>query len=201
MRPASKLAAVASAVALGAVAAGCSIPTQGDPSSIPASKVPFNLLDPHLPTTTTTQPKGGYVSVQVFFINSSTEQLQAEPRFVPPPAPLTSIISTMLGGPAENETTVYSAIPTDVSVLSTSTAPGKVVVVNMNSAFGQITGVNLELAVSQIVATVATADGNDTGVVFEVDGQRTAVPIANESEVNGPVYLLQFLGGPAPAQS
>jgi spore germination protein GerM len=181
---------------LGAAAAGCSIPTQGDPSAIPGSKVPFNLLDPRVPTTTTTQPKA-LVSVQVFFVNLSTQQLQAEQRYVAAPAPLSSIIDVMLQGPAESETAgVYTAIPTDVSVLSTNNAPGNVVVVNMNSAFGQITGVETELAVGQIVATVVTATGAGTGVVFEIDGQRTAVPIANGSEVNGPVYLLQFLGGP-----
>lgn len=197
MRRAPRLAAVAMLAALGAAASACSIPTQGDPSSIPASKVPFNLLDPHPPTTTTTQPKA-LVSVQVFFINASTQQLQAEQRYVASPAPLTSIITAMLGGPAENENDVYTAIPSDVSVLSTNTAPGNVIIVNMNNAFVQITGVDAQLAVGQIVATVATANGLDknTGVVFEIDGQRTPVPIANGSEVNGPVYLIQFLGGP-----
>jgi spore germination protein GerM len=186
--------------AFAAALTACSIPTQGDPSSVPASKVPFNLLDPHPPTTTTTQPKA-LVPVQVFFINSSTQLLQAEQRYVASPAPLTSIITAMLAGPAENEMpAVYTAIPSDVSVLSTNTAPGNVVVVNMNNAFSQITGVDAELAVGQIVATVAASSGLSTGVVFEIDGQRTAVPIAaNGSEVNGPVYLIQFLGGPAAA--
>jgi hypothetical protein len=183
---------------LGAVAAGCSIPTQGDPNSIPASKVPFNLLDPHPSTTTTTQPKA-FESVQVFFTNSLTQLLQAEQSYVASPATLTSKITAMLAGPAENQTGVYNAIPSDVSVLSTNTAPGNVVVVNMNNAFGQITGVDLELSVAQIVATVSAASGYGTGVVFEIDGQRTAVPITGESEVNGPVYLIQFLGGPAAA--
>jgi spore germination protein GerM len=182
---------------LAGATAGCSIPTQGDPSSIPASKVPFNLLDPHPSTTTTTQPKA-YVSRQVFFINSSTQELQAEPRYVAPPASLTSIITAMLQGPAESETDVGTAIPSDVSVLSTNSLPGNIVVVNMNGAFAQITGVELERAVAQIVATVAAADGAGTGVVFDVDGQRTAVPIANGS-VNGPVYLIQFLGPLVPA--
>jgi spore germination protein GerM len=133
----------------------------------------------------------------VFFINSSTQQLQAEQTFVASPATLTSIITAMLAGPAENETSaVQTAIPNDVSVLSTNTAPGNVVIVNMNNAFGEIPGGDLQLAVGQIVATVAAASGWGTGVVFEIDGQRTPVPIANGSEVNGPVYLLQFLGGP-----
>ena len=63
----------------------------------------------------------------------------------------------------------------------------------MNTAFGQITGNNTELAVAQIVATVATENGLATGVIFEIDGQRTSVPIANGSQVAGPVYLIEFL--------
>ena len=66
--------------------------------------------------------------------------------------------------------------------------------VNMNAAFGAITGNSTELAVAQIVATVATENGLSTGVVFEIDGQRTSVPIANGSQVTGPVYLIEFLG-------
>jgi len=184
---------------LAGIAAGCSIPTQSDPRSIPASRVPSHLLDPHLPTTTTTQPKS-LVSVQVYFINSSTQQLQAEQRYVASPAPLASVINAMLQGPAADETPgVYTAIPSDVAVNSANTAPGNVVVVNMNNAFGQITGTDAELAVAQIVATVAAVKGNGTGVVFEIDGQRAAVPIANGTEVNGPVYLIQFLGASSPA--
>jgi len=106
----------------------------------------------------------------------------------------------LLLGPAADETPgVYTAIPNDVAVNSANTEPGNIVVVNMNTAFGQITGTDAELAVGQIVATVAAAKGNGTGVVFEIDGQRVPVPIANGSEVNGPVYLIQFLGTPPPA--
>ena len=62
------------AVAGLAVVAGCAIPTQSAPSTIAPSKVPFNLLDPHLPTTTTTQPKpSSLVPVKVFFLNSSNQ--------------------------------------------------------------------------------------------------------------------------------
>ena len=200
-----RLAAAALLLALAGVATGCSIPTQGDPSSIPASKVPSNLLDPHLPTTTTTQPKS-LVSVQVYFINASTQQLQSEQRYVASPAPLASVITALLQGPAADETPgVYTAIPSDVVVNSANTAPGNVVVVNMNSAFGQITGTDAELAVGQIVATVANEigfssnNGLGPGVIFEIDGQRTSVPVATGSEVNGPVYLIQYLGTPGPA--
>jgi spore germination protein GerM len=182
------------ALAVAFVSAGCAIPTQGAPSSIAPSKVPFHLLNPHLPTTTTTQPKpSSLVPVKVFFLNSNS-QLQPEPRVVAAPAPLASIISSMLAGPTTAETAsgVFTAIPSDVAVLST-TSQASVVTVNMNSAFGQITGTSTELAVAQIVATVAAENGLGTGVIFEIDGLRTSVPIANGSQVAGPVYLIEFL--------
>ena len=40
---------------------------------------------------------------------------------------------------------------------------------------------------------MANATGVTTGVLFEIDGQRTSVPIANGSQVSTPVYLLDFL--------
>jgi hypothetical protein len=133
------------------------------------------------------------VPVKVFFLNSSN-QLEPAARVVASPAPLSSIITAMLAGPtnAEAANGVFTALPGDVTVLSTATQSG-VVTVNMNTAFGQITGNNTELAVAQIVATVATENGLATGVIFEIDGQRTNVPIANGSQVAGPVYLIEFL--------
>ncbi len=186
--------AAGGAVALALLAAGCAIPTQGAPSSIPPSRVPFNLLNPHLPTTTTTQPTpSSLVPVKVFFLDSNS-RLQPESRVVASPAPLTSIISSMLAGPTTAETAsgVFTAIPSDVAVLST-TSQGGVVTVNMNTDFGQINGTSTELAVAQIVATVAAENGLGTGVIFEIEGQRTSVPIANGSQVAGPVYLIEFL--------
>ena len=194
-RRAHRLAtAPAVALALAFVVTGCGIPTQSAPSALGRSKVPFNLLDPHPPTTTTTQPKpSSLVPVKVFFLNSSS-QLQSEPRVVASPAPLTAIISSMLAGPTTAETAsgVFTAIPSDVAVLST-TSQGGVVTVNMNTAFAQINGTSTELAVAQIVATVAAENGLGTGVTFEIEGQRTSVPIANGSLVAGPVYLIEFL--------
>jgi hypothetical protein len=158
------------------------------------SKVPFHLLDPHLPTTTTTQPKpSSLLPVKVFFLNS-TNGLVPVQRVVAAPAPLTAIITSMLAGPgvAETRQGISTAIPSDVAVLSTTTQ-GNIVTVNMNDAFGQITGNSIELAVSQIVATIANEIGPTTGVVFEIEGQRTSVPIANGSQVAEPVYLIEFL--------
>ncbi len=189
-------------VVLAALAsAGCSIPTQGAPSAIPPSRVPFGLLDKHPPTTTSTSiPLRVYVPVKVFFFGP-TNQLQAVERNVPPPAPLTAILAAMLAGPSKAEAAggIATAIPNNVAVISATasiTANATVVTVNMNSAFGAITGNNAEEAVAQVVATVAAAYGPNTGVHFEIEGQRTSVPVANGSLESGPVYLLEFLGPP-----
>src|SRR6202789_2946084 len=142
------------------LAAACAIPTQSAPSPMAPSKVPFALLDPRLPTTTTTQPKpSSLVPVKVFFLDA-TGQLTSAPRVVAAPAPLTAIITSMLAGPTRTETGqgISTAIPSNVAVISTTTAAG-VVTVNMNAAFGAITGSSIELAVAQIVATVASEVG------------------------------------------
>ena len=189
-----RLSAAVVVAVLGCALAGCAIPTQGAPQTIPASKVPHSLLDPRLPTTTTTLPNpSSLVPVKVFFLNAAN-QLQPEGRVVQLPAALESILSSLMAGPSQLESAnnVTTAIPDDVAVLS-ATTQGNVVTVNMNSAFAQITGSNTELAVGQIVATVAAASGNGTGVMFEINGQHTDVPIANGSQVSGPVYLLEFL--------
>ena len=105
------------------------------------SKVPFDLLDPHPPTTTTTtQPKpSSYVSVQVFFLNA-TNELTAVQRFVAAPAPLTAVLGALLEGPSSSDPQgTATAIPSNVKVLSVSTQAG-IVTVNMNAAFGAITG-------------------------------------------------------------
>jgi spore germination protein GerM len=193
------LAFVVPVIAL--AAAGCAIPTQGGPSAIAPSKVPLHLLDPRLATTTTTQPKpASYVPVKVFYLNTNANnQLTPVVRYVSAPAPLTSIINALLAGPSSGDAAagLTTAIPTDVTVLSASTTAPNVVTVNLNSAFGQITGTASEQAVAQVVATVASETGAGTGVIFEIGGQRTSVPVANGSQVAGPVYLIEVLNAPA----
>jgi hypothetical protein len=177
-------------------AAGCSVPTQSGPSSIAPSHVPFDLLNPQPSTTTTTQPKpSSLVPVRVFLL-SPTQQLDAVQRVVVTPASLTAVINSMLAGPTSSESGsgITSAIPSSVIVRSATTALGTgAVTVDFNQAFSQISGTSAELAVAQVVATVSAQTGLGTGVIFEIDGQRTPVPIKSGASVPGPVYLWQFL--------
>lgn len=180
---------------LAALAAACAVPTQGSPSAIPPSRVPFNLLDPHPPTTTTTQPKpSSYVGVKVYFLNThANDALTPSDRLVSAPAQLPAIITALVSGPSSGDSAagLTTAIPSDVAVLSaTDNTATNVVTVNFNTAFGEITGTATEQAVAQVVTTVVNEVGLGAGVVFEINGTHTEVPIANGSEVAGPVYLL-----------
>jgi spore germination protein GerM len=180
---------------LGLVTAGCAIPTESGPSGIAPSHVPFNLLSPVLPTTTTTQPRASSLVPVKIYLLASSGQLTGVDRVVQSPAPLASVITALLAGPSSSEVDNHmsTAIPNNVTVLSATPSAQGVVTVNFNDAFGLITGTAAEQAVSQVVATVATQVGLGTGVIFEISGQRTSVPIASGAQVPGPVYLLQFI--------
>jgi hypothetical protein len=187
--------ALCAAVVTGLLAAGCGIPTQGQPSVISPSRVPPGLVSPTLPSTSTTQPRTS-VTVTIYLLGP-TGGLVPRARIVQIPAPLKSILTALFAGPDQSEAKLFygTAIPTDVSVISVRTQ-GSVVTVNLNTAFGEIPGTNTELAVAQVVATVVAAQSDSsTGVIFQIDGEQTSVPIASGALVSGPVYLLQLLTG------
>ena len=174
---------------------GCSIPTQSAPSSIAASKVPFNLLDPHLPTTTTTLPKpSSLVPVTVFFSNS-TSQLQSEPRVVAAPAPLSSIINTMLAGPtiAEAAGGVFSAIPSDVALPRDLDAGRRGHGEHEQRASGRSRAPPRSSPWPRSSPPSPPRTATGPGSSSRSKGERTSVPIANGSQVAGPVYLIEFL--------
>jgi hypothetical protein len=184
----------------GLAATGCAIPTQSRPSTISPSHVPFNLLGPQSPTTSTTQPPlASLVQVKIFLLGAN-QQLEAAQRLIPSPAPLSSVIKSLVVGPTNSEAVagITTAIPSSVEVLSVTTV-STTVTVNFNSAFADITGAATEIAVSQVVSTVAAQNGIGTGVIFEIGGVRTSVPVASGAEVLGPVNVLQFITVPTTA--
>jgi spore germination protein GerM len=184
------------AVLVGGLAlAACGIPTQQQPSTISPSRVPLHLASPGGAGTNTTQPNAkSEVQVTVYLLNPDNS-LAPVHRFVQVPAPLDSTLTALMGGPtqADENDGLYTAIPSDVAVLSAPPAQGSVVTVNFNEAFGEITGADTELAVAQVVATVVAASKPGTGVLFEIDGQPISVPISSGAQVSGPVFLWQVI--------
>jgi hypothetical protein len=179
----------------GLAAAGCAIPTQNVPSAIPANRVPFGLLNPHLPPPTTTPPAS--VPVKIYLLGPNRRPVP-EPRVVDSPAPLKSVVFELLQGPTNKEerTGIKTAIPDNVRVISatvaTVTTEQDLATVNFNQAFGQIAGSDTELAVAQVVFTVAAETSLTTGVIFQINGQPIPVPVGNGTPQPGPVYPSQF---------
>jgi hypothetical protein len=184
---------IGAAVIAGLAVGGCAIPTQSQPSAIPASHVPFGLLNHHLPTTTTTQLPPS-ATAKIFLVGPDSNLIE-ESRVVAVPAPLKAVLAGLLGGPIHKETLakITTAIPASVRLLSVTLAKNPpVATVNFNDAFDAITGSSLELAVAQVVFTVVTATTLDTGVEFKVGGQEISVPVGSGQQRTGPVYLSQF---------
>jgi spore germination protein GerM len=186
--------ALCAVLVAGLALAACGIPTQQQPSTISPSRVPLHLASPGGATSTTQPNAKSEAQVTVYLLNPEGT-LAPVHRFVQVPAPLDSIINAMLAGPTQNEENdgIYTAIPSNVQLLSAPPAQGSVVTLNFNEAFGEITGADTELAVAQVVATVVAASKPGTGVLFEIDGQPISVPISSGAQVSGPVYLLQVI--------
>jgi len=179
------------------VLAACGVPVSA-PKPIDHDQVPFALLSPTPPTTTsTTSPSKALVPVSIWLIAANQEPVRVA-RAVPVPATLQAVIEALVGGPSAQDVAAgYStALPSSLRVLSatTSTSAGQsVAVVDFGSGFGLISGSEQVQAVSQVVFTVATYESLTTGVLFEIDGAPIPVPLASGAVVPGPVYAYQFV--------
>jgi spore germination protein GerM len=183
------------ALALGATA--CGVPVNAAPQSLPKNQVPFHLLSPVPPATpSTTQPAAVLVPVKIYLVSGSG--VSSTNRDVAYPAPLSAVLHALIAGPTGTESAqgLSTAIPSDTRVLSAVVAGG-LVTVDFSSDFGEVSGSAQVLAVEQVVFTLCAELSATTGVVFEIDDQPIEVPIANGSQVPGPVYLLDFINLPS----
>jgi spore germination protein GerM len=166
------------ALALGA----CGVPIDSGPKALARNNVPFGLLRPSSPTTTTPSAAPVTVSVVIYLV-AANGQLSAVAREVPVPAPLTAILGALVDGPtnAEAAAGLQSAVPSQTQVISASVAGG-IATVDLGGTFAQLVGTPEIEAVAQIVFT-ATALPGVGGVSFELNGQQVAVPTATGAEV------------------
>jgi|GEM_PF-362460 len=188
LRRARQRGPVAVVAALVAVAlAGCGIPSDAVPSTIPRTAVPFHLLDPRTPTTTvgpTTPPVG--VEEQIFLVTPA-QHVSPVVRDVAPPATLTEILGALLDGPTEAESAAgLQSFLTGQSSDVTATLANGIVTVDFAVNPFQIVGPDQTLAVAQVVFTASTQPGV-VGVLFEIAGKPIEVPTAAGAQVPGPV--------------
>jgi len=169
-------------VVAGCALSGCGVPVDSAPTALSRSGVPFDLLAPSSPTSTTTSLPPATVGVQIFLVSSSG-QLVAADRPVPYPASLSSAVAALIDGPtaAESAASLQSAVPAQTDLLS-ATISGGIATIDLGGTFGQLVGQAQIDAVAQIVFT-ATALPGVSDVVFELNGQPVAVPTASGADV------------------
>jgi hypothetical protein len=188
--------AVAVLAGVAFLAVGCGVPTSGGPKALPRDQVPFQLLDPTIPTTTSTTSTPGTAPITVYFVDASQQYLTPAQRNVgPSTATLTTVLRVLLKGPTplEAEQGTVTAITNDVRLLHSSYADG-VATVDLNQAFGEISGSSLILAVAQVVYTVANDLRRLTvGVQFELDGVPLQVPSDTGAQQTGVVRVNDYL--------
>jgi hypothetical protein len=171
---------------------GCGIPVTGQASSVPPHQVPFHLLSPTVPTsTTTTVPAAAFVAERIYLVNPNGILLPAA-RDVAVPAPLGAVLEALLAGPSRAETAagITSAIPPGVKVLSLSVTGGTATL-NLNQAFGAISPTSETQAVAQLVLTT-TGQADIAAVSFAIDGQPIAVPTASGASTKSPVTAASY---------
>jgi hypothetical protein len=187
-----RLVAVALILLLALVAVSCGIPTQDAPSTISKDAIPFNLLSPSSPTTTTaTVPPVASVSEPIYLV-APTEHLSPVFRNVAPPANLTQVIGALLEGPTSAESSIgLQSFLTGKSSDVVATVLNGIATVNFITNPVQVVGPNQILAISQVVFT-AMAQPGITGVLFEISGTAVEVPTAGGAQVPGPVTDITY---------
>jgi spore germination protein GerM len=190
-RPTRVAAVVAAAVAM-ILAAGCGIPTSDSPQAISKHDVPFDLLNPTTPTTVPTTVPAGVP--EVIYLVATTQTVIPVTRNVEVPANLTQVLGVLLEGPTSYETAfgIQSYLTGTTDQVSATVQGGIATVDFTSNPLIQVVGPNQTVAIAQVVYT-ATEQAGVTGVDFEIGGVPTDVPIANGSQVSGPVDRSDYL--------
>ncbi len=185
-----RVALLLAAVVTGAVA--CGIPTASTPTPIARADVPYHLLDPRSPTTTTpgttpgTTPAVG-VPEQIYLVSPAGHLVPAT-REVAVPASLTQVLGALLAGPTATESAsgIQSFLTDTGAQVTIPAATAGVATVHFATSPIQVVGPDQTLAIAQVVYTVTQQPGV-TGVTFEIGGKPIEVPTAAGAQVSGPV--------------
>lgn len=172
-----RLATVVAGLLCGAVTlAGCGIPTEATSTPISPSRVPYHLLSPQPPATTTTTSPAYTTSITVYFTVTFSRYVAPVTVQVQKPT-LTVVLEVLLGGPSPvlASKNYQSAFAPSVQLVHASVA-GSVATVDFNRPFGQLSGTSALLAVAQVVFTVTTNFTNVKALKFQIDNVTTAVP-------------------------
>lgn len=182
MRPVRRDLAPLALVALGAlVLFGCGVPVDRGPTALSKAAVPFDLLGPSTPSTTTPKiPSPRAVVARIFLLDPSGHLVAVDREVAASQDTLASILATLVQGPSQTETAagLDSAIPPQTSIIGASVDPSGLATVDVGGTFGQLVGRAQVEAVAQIVFTASSiANAQVNTVTFQLGGQPIEVPI------------------------
>ncbi|MDA8309764.1 MAG: GerMN domain-containing protein [Actinomycetota bacterium] len=177
--------------AAGLLLAACGIPTQ--PSATPVSAHQIHPRRTVSEPTSSPCTKSGCTRAAVFFL-APDGRLQPVVRVVPSPPKTATVVGALLAGPTTSERAhgFSSALGSRIRLLSSDqTAKKRTVTLNFNADFGTLEGERWILGVAQVVSTV-TSIMPGVGVIFEIAGAQTEVPLETGALWTGPVHEAQY---------
>jgi len=184
-----RVAAVA--IALVVVLAACGVSTRDELSTADAGDVPYDLLAPEVPTSTsTTEARRQTARAAVWFVAGG--EILPLFRDVPAPADLEGLLAALAAGPTEGEARLgaRSSIPGGVGEIA-GRVERRTAVIELPPGFADAAPREQLLGLAQLVYTATELAAVDT-VRFEIDGVQVAVPRADGSVVDAPLRRVDY---------
>jgi len=175
------------------LAVACGVPKDGHPREIDAQNVPFDLLAPTGPTTTTTVPPFAGARQVTIFLADADGHLVAVPRDVEAPGTLKKALTALLGGPSADEAGLHTAITSDTKLLHLRGPVDGLVTIDLSRQLLDVTGRQQILALAQVVYTATAYPGVDR-VLFQFNGSSREVPNGEGTLTSTPLGRLSYRG-------
>ncbi|MGA2529345.1 MAG: GerMN domain-containing protein [Acidimicrobiales bacterium] len=174
-------------VALGVAAlalvsvAGCGLPVDSSPQSIPSQEIPLALI-----ATNTTQPSDrivhGELQVPIYLISPDGTQLVVRDAYVHPPITPQKILDALQQGPTaeDYDAGIQSAIPETSDLISGGISDG-LMTVDLDSSYQSLLPDQQADYFAQIVATLACIPDVTKGVNFYYNNNAVEPVVGNGS--------------------
>ncbi len=180
------------------LAAGCGVPTDGDPVTVSKDRVPYRLLAPTSSASESPTPSAAPGTVitrpQVFFV-SPDDQLVASPQTLPATG-LDTVEGALLERLTAGPTDADRALGLDTALgqgagLSLAGVEDGVASLELTPGDPPPAAERLPLAVAQIVLTATSVAGVDAVTLLR-NGAPVDVPLPGGEQVAGPVTGEQY---------
>lgn len=170
--------------------AGCGVPADREPASIPEDQIPFDLLGPSTTLTVTTLPVASE-PLTLYMIRN--DRLAAVTRTVASPPTLGNVLSAVIQGTTDAETAngLRSAVNSQASLLSAQITDG-IASVNLNDAFSGLGLQDQILAVAQLTYA-ATEMSGVTGVRILINSVPADMPRGDGATTKEPLVRSDYV--------